>query len=915
MKKLYPLFICIVFCLSTYKVFGASDTLYAGGSGTEADPFLIENAEHLDNVRENPDAHFLQVADIQLDSTDFSQANSWSPIGNCDANLEGTPFTGLYDGDGFEIRGLKLENSEAIPLGLFGCSQNATFRNIQLIDVEINSVGWSGALVGYNLSGNATHIDGIIASVTGQWGEECGGIIGRGDSVLVNNSSVVVQFTATENSGGIAGFLTNSQISNSEASGEISGWEHLGGIIGRIDDGVVSDCESTVTITSDDGECGGIVGNINRSSIINCHYEGEMFSPEGRAMGGIAGIMFFGELINCTSSGLIECIGTAGGIIGNMADGLIDGCSSTMRVIANFGFSGGLAGVANRSFITNSSFTGEVGLEGSGLNNGGIAGFVSLNTTLENVSMSGSVVGDRECGGIVGTLTNSSSIKKAVCDANIITNIAAGGIVGSLNDAILDSVIFNGTVETNESAAGICGRVLGVSQSVITRAINNGTVSGGDNSGGIVGVQSGPLNLNSSSNFGQVDGSNRVGGMVGQVINQIGEYKGLQSFGAVLGFENVGGIFGSVQTNNEIVVDSIHVTSFISGESKVGGIAGFIENAIMSNLTSEAEIIAGTKVGGIVGEMESVTIERSYFNGLIESDAQSGGLAGYAKNSTFSNSYARGDIFELEGMAGGIVGSGEDVEIIHCYSTVMMEPNDNNLSGQTSSVQIINSYYSINIIPGDPLDDYGRPFDQMIYRYDLNVYEDWDFNEIWRHDFSGEENDGFPYFRSEQDQGFWYVRILPYHNLMGSAEGDGYFDAGEEVLVSAIAEQGYEFIHWVDTLGNVVSEEENYAFNMPAENLYLLPIFDQGTFTRNIEDIEIKIYPNPVADYLHIDSEGKIRGVVLFNSSGTEVYQSKISAENIRLDLGRLNLTSGIYRIGLEMVDGWIFREIAVISN
>lgn len=893
----------------------ASDTLYAGGSGSEADPFLIENAEHLNNVRENLNAYFLQIADIQMDSADFGQDHSWISIGNCDGNLEGTPFTGVYDGGGFAIEGLKLEDTEVIPLGLFGCSQNAVFRNLQLVDVEMNSVSWSGALLGYNLPGNVTLIEGISASVTGQWGEECGGIIGRGDSVLIRNCSAEIDVFSTDRSGGIAGFLADSEIQDSESSGKLSGGEHLGGILGRIDDGIVQGSQSTVHIVAEDGESGGIVGDVNRSTILNCQFNGEISSQEASELGGIVGIMFFGEIINCSSSGMVECVSTAGGIIGNMVDGQMDGCNSTMRVIASSGIAAGLAGIVTRSSISNSTYSGEVGLEGTGLYNGGIAGFVSLNSELQNVSSSGLVMGNQESGGIVGNINNSSSITNAISDANIITNIAAGGIAGSANNASLESVIFNGMVESGESAAGIVGRVQGAASTTITLAVNNGIVAGGDNSGGIVGFQSGPLTLKSSSHFGQVDGLNRVGGMVGYVLNQTGQYSMLQSLGAVLGFENVGGVFGSIQTNSEIIIDSTYVISLISGEINVGGVAGYIQNTTLRNIASEAEIIAGSNVGGIVGEMESGTIELSYFNGLIESDAQSGGLAGYASNSTFSNCYAKGEVLEVEGMAGGIVGSGEDVQITHTYSAVQMGSFDNNLSGQTNPVQILNSYYSINVIPGDPSDEYGRQLSEMVYRYDLNVYKGWDFNEIWRHDFSGMENDGLPFFRSEQDEGFWYVRILPYNNLMGNAQGDGYFDATEEVLVFATPAQGYEFIHWTDTLGNVVSEEENYVFNMPEGNLYLIPVFDQGTSTRDLEGIMIRVFPNPVSNYLHIDSEVIINGFVLYNSEGIEVLRSRTSGEITQIDLSQHNLSSGIYRLGLEIQDGWIFRELMIISN
>jgi hypothetical protein len=40
---------------------------FAGGSGTESDPYLVATAIQLDNVRNHLDAHSRQTADINLD--------------------------------------------------------------------------------------------------------------------------------------------------------------------------------------------------------------------------------------------------------------------------------------------------------------------------------------------------------------------------------------------------------------------------------------------------------------------------------------------------------------------------------------------------------------------------------------------------------------------------------------------------------------------------------------------------------------------------------------------------------------------------------------------------------------------------------------------------------------------------------
>lgn len=74
------------------------------GSGVSDDPYLVESAAHLDDVRsrmsENGGAVcFLQTADI-----DLSGYPSWTPIGN-----DSSSFKGIYDGNGKTISDLTIK--------------------------------------------------------------------------------------------------------------------------------------------------------------------------------------------------------------------------------------------------------------------------------------------------------------------------------------------------------------------------------------------------------------------------------------------------------------------------------------------------------------------------------------------------------------------------------------------------------------------------------------------------------------------------------------------------------------------------------------------------------------------------------------------------------------------------------------
>lgn len=134
-----------------YWIDFAADS-YAGGSGTEADPYLIETPEQLAKlVMDTRDldtedwelscegVYFKQTADIDLSSRSCMDGFG---IGN------GSYFAGIYDGNGYKIKGYrwKIINSEPkiqvnTGCGLFLNSRNATIKNITFTDYLLD-VQW-----------------------------------------------------------------------------------------------------------------------------------------------------------------------------------------------------------------------------------------------------------------------------------------------------------------------------------------------------------------------------------------------------------------------------------------------------------------------------------------------------------------------------------------------------------------------------------------------------------------------------------------------------------------------------------------------------------------------------------------------------------------------------------------------------
>ena len=151
------------------------------GSGTEKDPYLVTNADELFEVRNDLDAYYKQMNDIDLQQwiEENASAKGWSPIGSIS-----TPFKGYYDGNNKTIKNLRISQPNGEKIGLFGVIQNATIKNLALVNPRVEGKNDVGGLVGYadvKVSSNInTELSNIVlmgGNISGQL--YVGGVAGR----------------------------------------------------------------------------------------------------------------------------------------------------------------------------------------------------------------------------------------------------------------------------------------------------------------------------------------------------------------------------------------------------------------------------------------------------------------------------------------------------------------------------------------------------------------------------------------------------------------------------------------------------------------------------------------------------------------------------------------------------------------
>lgn len=270
MRRRFILVLAVVLCLVVSVYAG----VYSGGNGTEEEPYLIGGTDdiiEMSNTPEDWEKHFLMTADVDMINCIFTTAVI-APDINTDSGLQGTPFSGVFDGNGFAISNLTIDtfsdsnvgNDDNGYLGLFGTiyGEQAEVKNLGLANILISGGGSSvsGGLCGS--SGNSTinncYVSGSVIIEEGDAASSyfVGGLSGANNGTISNcrSTASVAGPGESESYGGLCG-VNGGTIIDCWADCSVSGGYHshyLGALCGWNRNGKISKCYSTGTVTGED---------------------------------------------------------------------------------------------------------------------------------------------------------------------------------------------------------------------------------------------------------------------------------------------------------------------------------------------------------------------------------------------------------------------------------------------------------------------------------------------------------------------------------------------------------------------------------------------------------------------------------------------------------------------------------------
>lgn len=499
--------------------------------------------------------------------------------------------------------------------------------------------------------------------------------------------------------GGVAGYndenatISNSSGQNLTISGQIvAAGKAVGGMIGLNCASMLPSATVAVSRVAGQQLVGGVIGAnlpVGGFTVTGGAFNTHVASGRVEADAVAGGIIGYNRLLaakptNVTLAALLPTIDQNTGVLTDSTDAQTADGEVTL---ANFQnklnlqadiYVGGIVGAndANTKLTIQNATNGakQNALSVGGLNpsNGAFKGGVSLNALADGRYDFDDVHGAL-AGGIIGYATPNTKLENCTNYGTVAHKCAAGGFAG-WNEGTITGGSMAASLGNRETGYTYLGGVAGVNGGLIQSAYpaKDCAVRGDSCVGGIAGVNLGVdaaaskgliICTGDNSSTGTVEANQYAGGVAGANVGSISLSGKLQS--SVTATDYAGGVAG-INTKNGIYTGRIcgaenangAVSGSVTAANYAGGVAG-TNRAEITRAENYASVRASTKyAGGIAGEnYEGGKISACVHaqNQVYATNGEAGGIAGNNnKDALIENVQVRADVTAANGTAGGV---------------------------------------------------------------------------------------------------------------------------------------------------------------------------------------------------------------------------------------------------------------------
>lgn len=316
----------------------------------------------------------------------------------------------------------------------------------------------------------------------------------------------------------------------------------------------------------------------------------------------------------------------------------------------------------------------------------------TFNDTISNAGFFGYVSGDFQV------------LNLGLVNVDVTAVQSVGGLIGVVEGGvnktgIISNVFVTGVIEADDFVGGIMGRKQNnhvnfnmIDSYFIGDVIVNGITGYGGGIAGFLGADAGG-NFQSVYSEGSVTGTKFLGGLFGNLGENkqlIGSYS--RAVVAATG-NNAGGLAGEVRAGASIL-NSYAELGTVSGVDNVGGLVGVLEGSITNSHSDVIVTSTGRRAGGAVGYADGATITNVYTTKTHNVNDASGGLVGELTDSTLEDSYATGGVVGTGVDIGGLVGKvfssslGTSV-ILKSYSKGLIDTTGSAVGGLVGTIETL----------------------------------------------------------------------------------------------------------------------------------------------------------------------------------------------------------------------------------
>ena len=707
---------------------------FAGGTGKEANPYLVSNIIHLNNVRNKPDAHFVQTADIPEALT--------APIGTLEA-----PFSGSYKGADNSNKIVHLNmNDASLPIaGMFAVISGADISYItttgtvsngnQEITVDDNGtsklVNAIGGIVGYSMyagGANATITSCINKANVSKTADAdktgrmvgVAGIIGYAPYATVTycENHGTIDGNGTSSVGGISGYH-GKPISYCKNYGTINGGSGsaTGGIAGS-QYGNISYCANLAPVTATNNNLGGIVGSICASaSVTYCYNAGEVIGTA--RVGGIAGRIYATasattNVNNCFNAGEVTGTSLTAAIVGYSERGKVinisncyDSYNDGMQIFHSINTATASTTTLNinNSYVIGAADNQAIAQGGKTITSDSLKALLTSDTTfasaqwqvgkndlyeypeLKKIPYEEPIVIEKPFKKGDGTKASPYQVSSKeefmrisdFKDAYFIQTADIEDITESVFTS--SNAVFGGEYDGNNFSIDVdikstddesCGLFGYVKGTIKNLTVTGKVTSSATYTGGIVGNTSTGFKIINCKNYADITSTaEQTGGIGGRTFSS-GSILNCYNYGTIKA-KRCGGITGVI--NSGTVVDGCGNYGYVEAQQYAAGIAYWSYGSI-SNSFNAGNITAtnsGSSAAGIVNLLQtSYTTKKNASTGKYEVVYDANGKPSAAYMSVIENCYNIGTL--NAGVTAGIAlrqdGKVGSYSVTNCYNTV-----------------------------------------------------------------------------------------------------------------------------------------------------------------------------------------------------------------------------------------------------